>query len=134
MKIIRHILPGSGIVAIPLLVAFPVVVFPTTTATPREILMAQVRAALEAQEGMSPAIGVTPALIAAVLLLGAVTWFVFRRRPAEPRIRLARSTRAEHAVDLLRGGESSERVMVRAQVSRDAIELLRRMTIGQPAT
>ena len=135
MRLIKKFFAGLSILAIPALVEYPVTHVPAApaleTGAPRDVLMARLtEAVLAAQSGVTGGMGRMPALIGLALVLGLVVWFALRRRPAQKPERLPRSRRASVALELLHTGAGPDDVMVRAHVSRDAIELLRHTTIG----
>ncbi len=138
MRFFRRIVAGAAIAVIPFVVGFPVALLPMADSgaqlTPREALMAQVSAALRTTEESSrTAMGLVPALVAVVILLAGASWFALRQRPRVAPVREPRAKRAAQALELIRRGRSPEEVIVRAHLSREAIELLRHTTMGQPA-
>lgn len=138
MRIFRRVTAGLAIAMIPFGVGFPVALFPPPGSDgpllPREALMAQLTAALHAADETQRGVGLIPALIAVGILLAAATWLALRQRPREARVRAPRASRAALALELIRRGQAPEDVIVRARLSRDAIELLRHTTMGQPVT
>jgi hypothetical protein len=84
-----------------------------------------------------PAVGrFGPAILGAAVLgaLGLVVVAGRRRRVRRARPRAARHDRAARALRLMREGETPDVVVLRARLSRDAIELLRHTTVGTPPT
>ena len=136
MRSLKNAVAGVSILVIPALIEYPVTHAPAAsaleTAAPREILMARLAdAVLAAQGGASGAVGRMPALIGLAIVLMLSLWLAFRRRPAAKPERPPRSHRASVALELIQCGSGSDDVMVRAHVSRDAVELLRHTTVGQ---
>jgi len=145
MKIFRNALAGGVILTIPALVGLPAPYAPNTpaiesAALPRDVLLARLAEALETAGGMKSAaglstrIGLIPALAVVGALLLLLVWLVLRRRSVDKPARAPRDSRATVALDLIRGGATPGEAMVRAHVSRDAIELLVHTTMGRSFT
>ncbi len=132
MRFIKSTFAGLSILAIPTLVGYPVAHTPAASApAPREILMARLtEAALAAQSTATSGVGLGVALGGLGLLLTISVWLAFRRRPVSRPERPARACRASVALEMIQRGTTSDDVMIRAQVSRDAVQLLRHTTIG----
>lgn len=132
MRLVKNTFAGLSILAIPTLVGYPVAHAPAASApAPREILMARLtEAALAAQSTATSGVGLGVALGGLTVLLIVAVWLAFRRRPVSKPQRPARISRASVALEMIQRGTTSDDVMIRAQVSRDAVELLRHTTIG----
>jgi len=134
MRLIRNAFTGLCILAIPALIEYPVTHAPAAVPeviAPRDILMARLaEAAFAAQAGSGAALSRAPALVGLAIVLLLSFWLAFRRRPIARPERPSRSRRASIALELIQKGAGSDDVMVRAHVSRDAVELLRHTTIG----
>ena len=135
MKIFKNALASGAMLAIPVLVEFPVLHAPAAlpsgpASLPQDVLLARLAEAMRSAEPAAPVLGLVPALAVVGILLLISLWLVLRRRPIYKPERAPRERRATIALDLIRDGATLEEARVRAHVSRDAIELLRHTTMG----